>query len=153
MFGKHRKTRKRDGVILVFFFFTMLVFFFTPTPLTRGVNLFITRPKKNMKLKLTRCLFICAFLLCFATLCCIPSCGPSVSINRLFLLNVQTWFSYEGPMFFPLQIVRLFHPRWTPVEPPNTIIYPNKLWRKAASPLFSASHSKKTSRHQPGRGI
>lgn len=69
--GKNRKTRKCDGVI---FFSSLcharvLFLFFYPSPLTRGVNLFITRPKKNMKLKLTRCLFICAFLLCFLPPC------------------------------------------------------------------------------------
>lgn len=127
--GKNRKTRKRDGVIFSFFFsfffFAMLKFFFYPDPFTRGVNLFITRPKKKMKLKLTRCLFLCALLSCFATLCRTPSCALSVFIDGLFLLNVQTWFSSEGPMFLPLQILRFF--TLTPVEQPDTIIYPNKL--------------------------
>lgn len=98
------KNRHKSVLVSFSFFFFFLChavffcFFFNPCPITRSVIFFITRPTKKMKLKLTRCLFICALLLCFATLClCLtPSCDLSVFVDDLFLLNVQSWFSYEG---------------------------------------------------------
>lgn len=68
--GKNRKTRKH--VLVSFFaffvpffcFFLFLIFLlcharvFYPSPVARGVNLFITRPKKKMKLKLTLSLYL-----------------------------------------------------------------------------------------------
>lgn len=137
--GKNRKTRKHVLVSFLLFLFLFFVLFFcflffcfamleffTPPPLREVWTCLLHVQKRRWNWNWHSVSLFAHFYYVLPPCVAHPR-AVSVFFVELFPLNVQTWFSHEGPMLDRFQIFYLFHPGWTPVEQPHTINYPNKL--------------------------
>lgn len=114
------------GFFLVSYFFALPCSSFLPLPRCERCELVYYTSKKEDEIE-TDTVSLFAHFYYVLPPCVAHPRAVSVFFVELFPLNVQTWFSHEGPMLDRFQIFYLFHPGWTPVEQPHTINYPNKL--------------------------